>query len=181
MQLADGIYQISKTMATSRMYGQRLARDVAELYNHDFRCNSSNVIVRPFGDSSSTPQPNLNVTLANGNGERYFSGEIITFNVCIFEGPFRSGQFQFEMLVPTNYPFKSVEVRASHPIWHPNIDLQTGKLSLPQEWSPVLNLVSLTVSVQVLSQSDFFSCTQISPILSDEDVHYSMISLHFIY
>jgi hypothetical protein len=43
-----------------------------------------------------------------------------------------------------------VEVWAVYPIWHPNIDLRTGKVALPLEWSPVLTLKSIALAVQML-------------------------------
>lgn len=35
-------------------------------------------------------------------------------------------------------------------IWHPNIDLQTGQIFLPIEWSPVLKLYSMIFALQLL-------------------------------
>ena len=109
------------------LYSNRLSRDIADLYEHDYACSSSLLSVDP--DSS-------------------LSG--VTLHICIFDGPYRGGHFSFYLSVPNNYPFKMVDVWAKHPIYHPNIDLLTGKVSLPLEWSPVLTLHSLAVAVQMM-------------------------------
>lgn len=70
-------------------------------------------------------------------------------NIQIFEGPYRGGAFCFQFDIPEAYPFKAVEVWSRHPIWHPNVDLQSGRVILPVEWSPVLTLCSLVLAVQV--------------------------------
>lgn len=36
------------------------------------------------------------------------------------------------------------------PLWHPNIDLQTGQIYLPIEWSPVIRLYSIVFALQLL-------------------------------
>ena len=56
----------------------------------------------------------------------------------------------FHMDIPESYPFKVVDVLAEQPIWHPNIDLTSGRVVLPIEWSPVITLNSLALAVQVV-------------------------------
>jgi ubiquitin-protein ligase len=73
----------------------------------------------------------------------------IALNVCILEGAYRGGHFSFLLDIPINYPFKKVDVWAKHPIWHPNVELLTGRVYLPLDWSPVLTLNSLALAVQV--------------------------------
>jgi len=41
-------------------------------------------------------------------------------------------------------------VWAVQPIWHPNIDLFSGKVSIPVAWSPVLTLNSVALGVQMI-------------------------------
>jgi hypothetical protein len=43
-----------------------------------------------------------------------------------------------------------VDVWAVQPIWHPNIDLFSGKVSIPVDWSPVLTLNSIALGVQMI-------------------------------
>jgi ubiquitin-protein ligase len=106
------------------MYFQRLNRDVNDLLLHDFNCSSSCLSVSQ-----------------DENG--------IALNVCILEGAYRGGHFSFLLDIPINYPFKEVNVWAKHPIWHPNVELLTGRVFLPLDWSPVLTLNSLALAVQV--------------------------------
>lgn len=110
---------------------QRLNRDVAELFSSNLDCTASTVNVIQTADS------------LNEAGS-------ITLEVRVFDGPYRGGRFSFCFNIPASYPFQTVEVWAVHPIWHPNIDLRTGKVAIPLEWSPVLTLKSIALAVQML-------------------------------
>lgn len=109
---------------------QRLNRDVAELFSTSFRCSASHMTAIQTADS------------LNELGS-------ITLDDMVFEGPYRGGRFSFCFNIPANYPFRCIEVWAIQPIWHPNIDLKTGKVAIPLEWSPVLTLTSFAMAVQV--------------------------------
>ena len=119
---------MTKEIGKHPMYFQRLNRDITDLLSHNFDCSSSCLRVNK-----------------DQNG--------ITLSVCILEGPYRRGHFSFLLDIPMNYPFKNVDVWAKHPIWHPNVDLLTGRVFLPMDWSPVLTLNSLALAVQVRSYS----------------------------
>lgn len=112
-------------------YAQRLNRDVSELFSHNFDCSASSLKVLQTSDSLQA------------------SGSLL-LQISIYDGPYRGGCFNFGLSIPENYPFRPVEVFATQPIWHPNIDLFTGKVALPMEWSPVLTLNSLALAVQVI-------------------------------
>jgi ubiquitin-protein ligase len=73
----------------------------------------------------------------------------ITLDDMVFEGPYTGGRFSFFFYIPANYPFRAVEVSAMQPIWHPNIDLNSGRVDIPMEWTPVLTLSSCVLAVQV--------------------------------
>ncbi len=109
---------------------QRLNRDVSELFSSNFNCTASHLSVIQTGDSLNDPG---SITLENK----------------VFEGPYRGGRFSFCLNIPANYPFRAVEVWATQPIWHPNIDVRTGKVAVPLDWSPVLTLHSFALAVQV--------------------------------
>ena len=109
---------------------QRLNRDLSELFSSDFNCTASYLSVYQIGDSLNEP------------GSIHLESKV-------FEGPYRGGRFNFCFNIPANYPFKPVEVWAVQPIWHPNIDLRTGKVAVPLEWSPVLTLHAFALAVQV--------------------------------
>jgi ubiquitin-protein ligase len=130
--IGSDLRNMNKPINKHPMYFQRLNRDVTDLLSHNFNCSSSCLSV-----------------LKDQNG--------ITLNVCILEGPYRRGHFSFFLDIPINYPFKSVDVWAKHPIWHPNVDLLTGRVFLPLDWSPVLTLNSLALAVQVRSFSSIFT------------------------
>lgn len=106
------------------IYVHRLKRDQLDLSKHDFDTGSS------FLDA-----------VCSENAMRLI--------ICIKEGSYRNGHFEFHVNIPSNYPFKMPDVWACHPIWHPNIDLHSGRVFLPLEWSPVLTLTSIAVAVQV--------------------------------
>lgn len=112
------------------LYAQRLNRDVSELFSNNFNCSGSTLSVLQTSDSLQT------------------DGCLI-LRITIFEGPYRRGSYAFGLNIPENYPFRPVEIYAKQPIWHPNIDLFTGKVALPIEWSPVLTLNSIALAVQV--------------------------------
>lgn len=112
------------------LYAQRLARDVSDVLSHDFSSSSAVISVTPPRDYRLT------------------SG--ITVDICILEGPYRGGHFSFILMIPDNYPFRGVDVWSTKPMWHPNIDINSGRVVLPLEWSPVLTLTSITLAIQMI-------------------------------
>ena len=129
MMVSDTSPSSSPTsMRTQRpLYFQRLNRDVADLLAHDFTCSSSCMSV--------------------SEGDHVLS---LKLNVCVFEGAYKNGHFSFLLDIPVQYPFKMVQVWSKHPIWHPNVELQTGRVHLPLVWSPILTLNSLALAVQMM-------------------------------
>eukprot|EP01038_Epipyxis_sp_PR26KG_P015437 gene15437-20826_t len=120
------------------LYAHRLNRDISDLFNHNFHC------------SSSTLEVTMDTSTVYDQHDQFRIDSSICLNVRIFEGPYRGGIFSFRLQIPENYPFKAVEVWAKHPIWHPNVDLCSGKVALPVEWAPVLTLNSLALAVQMI-------------------------------
>ena len=107
---------------------QRLRKDINDLLSHDFSCTSSTASVSP-GESC----------------EGFF------LSLCIHDGPYRGGHFTFYLGVPDTYPFSMVQVTAvNRPIWHPNIDMDTGVVLIPLEWTPVMTLTIVALSIQLL-------------------------------
>ena len=115
---------------SNRSYAQRLNRDMAELFTQNFNVTSSKLSVTQTSDNLK-------------------DSSCVILKIKIYEGPYRGGCFSFGLDISENYPFKAVDVWAKHPIWHPNIELQSGKVALPLEWSPVLTLHSVALAVQV--------------------------------
>jgi ubiquitin-protein ligase len=108
----------------------RLIRDAAELFVTDFTCSASHV------------QVTQTTECLNDTGS-------IALEISVFEGPYRGGLFHFCFQIPANYPFRPIEIWAVQPIWHPNIDMKTGRMQIPLDWSPVLTLKSFVIAVQV--------------------------------
>lgn len=150
------------------LYGQRLARDLTELYSHNFFCSSSTVAIVENGHP---PCSYCGYCRNNDFGPQVVLKQYILMHelllnllilvktvglqIAIHEGPYRGGSYNFLLHIPDSYPFKPVEVIADQPIWHPNIDLRTGRVFLPIDWCPVLTLNSLALAVQV-----FKSCAK---------------------
>jgi len=110
---------------------QRLSKDLADVVSYNFTSSSAIFSIYP-NQEENTLNSGLDVYL------------------CIYEGPYRGGHYKYFIEIPTNYPFKSVEIWARVPIWHPNIDLRSGRVALPLQWSPVLTLVSVCIAIQMI-------------------------------
>jgi ubiquitin-protein ligase len=50
--------------------------------------------------------------------------------VFVREGPFKDGIFKFQINIPTSYPAKAPEVTFITKVYHPFVDLKSGKLDL---------------------------------------------------
>jgi ubiquitin-conjugating enzyme E2 H len=71
--------------------------------------------------------------------------DIDTIYVCI-EGPketnYEGGFFWLRMMITKDYPFKSPSVIFLTPIFHPNIEYESGSICLDainEQWTPVFN------------------------------------------
>lgn len=50
--------------------------------------------------------------------------------------PYAGGQFEVDIKIPDNYPFKSPIIKFDTKIWHPNVSSQTVRLpSPPSSWA----------------------------------------------
>ncbi|CAD8152332.1 unnamed protein product [Paramecium octaurelia] len=67
--------------------------------------------------------------------------------------PYEGGYFQIDIVIPNEYPHKPPKMKFDTPIWHPNISSQTGAIGLDilqEQWSPILSIRTLLLSLQVL-------------------------------
>lgn len=67
-------------------------------------------------------------------------------------GIYEGGTFTFLLHVPNAYPFQPPAVMSMARLWHPNIDLTSGKVHLPileREWRPVLSINEVVFGLQV--------------------------------
>eukprot|EP00484_Ammonia_sp_Unknown_P023843 CAMPEP_0197036260 /NCGR_PEP_ID=MMETSP1384-20130603/13824_1 /TAXON_ID=29189 /ORGANISM="Ammonia sp." /LENGTH=542 /DNA_ID=CAMNT_0042466421 /DNA_START=29 /DNA_END=1654 /DNA_ORIENTATION=+ len=70
------------------------------------------------------------------------------------EGPYRDGTFSFDVSVCKKYPFTAPQIKACHPMFHPNVHLHSLQVGLPvlrkSDWKPVLSLNDVLFSLQLM-------------------------------
>lgn len=84
----------------------------------------------------------------------------LTHLIGVFKGPpgtpYEGGNFQIDIHIPSEYPFKPPQMRFITKIYHPNISSVTGAICLDilkDTWTPILTLKSSLISLQSLLQS----------------------------
>ena len=99
------------------------------------------------GITLTNPQGNTDITdLTHFKG--HFRGPPDT--------PYEGGQYEVDIRITPEYPFKPPDMRFVTKIWHPNVSSQTGAIcldTLGSAWSPVLTLKSALISLQSLLAS----------------------------
>jgi len=68
-------------------------------------------------------------------------------------GVYAGGRFSFKIDVPHSYPFSPPQVHCTSRVWHPNICLRTGRVSLSildEDWKPVISLNTVVFGLQLL-------------------------------
>lgn len=129
---------------------KRINRDIHDLMNHDFQSESASVLVEEVPSIISGVQGYMNSSMSSSSARTLWS---VNLTVCPFQGPYRGGHFLFTVKISDSYPFMGPDVwvgSSSRPIWHPNIDMDTGRVMLPLEWSPVLTLIHLVLAIQMM-------------------------------
>lgn len=120
---------------------KRLRRDIQELFSENLRGDNTHIVVHEVPMTSQMDTSSSLVVMR------------IQLSICLLSGPYRGGHFSFGLDIPSSYPFRCPQVwklNEDRPIWHPNVDLRTGEVALPLEWSPVLTLIHLTYAIQMM-------------------------------
>ena len=118
--------------------------------HHDFGSDSAAVMLEELPSHSNGVQEYIGTSINSDSSRTVWS---VNLAVCPFEGPYRGGHFLFTVNILESYPFVGPDVwvgSSSRPMWHPNIDMETGRVMLPLEWSPVLTLISLVLAIQMM-------------------------------
>mmetsp|Transcript_1171 Transcript_1171/g.2333 ORF Transcript_1171/g.2333 Transcript_1171/m.2333 type:complete len:336 (-) Transcript_1171:196-1203(-) len=96
--------------------------------------------------------PYANVTFAmRGSSQIGLNG--IECALEPLDGAYSGAVWRFSLELPPSYPFQPPSLRSTTPIFHPNIDSQTGRVSLQllgKEWSPVLTLQLVVLGLVLL-------------------------------
>ncbi|KAJ1448286.1 ubiquitin-conjugating enzyme/RWD-like protein [Pelagophyceae sp. CCMP2097] len=77
----------------------------------------------------------------------------ICVRISMQAGIYAGGRFSFVLRVPVSYPFNPPEVCSLDRVWHPNIDVETGRVAhslLDRDWKPVLSLNTVIFGLQLL-------------------------------
>ncbi|KAL4157183.1 hypothetical protein PRNP1_006208 [Phytophthora ramorum] len=78
---------------------------------------------------------------------------IFTISIADVSGPFANGDFTFFVEIPKTYPFHAPSVRCLTRVWHPNVDMATGKVMMPiigKDWRPVLSINTVLLGLQLI-------------------------------
>lgn len=78
---------------------------------------------------------------------------IFTISIIDLSSPFAYGDFTFLVDIPKTYPFHAPSVRCLTRVWHPNIDIATGKVMisiLGRDWRPVLSINTVLLGLQLI-------------------------------
>ncbi|CAH0482428.1 unnamed protein product [Peronospora belbahrii] len=113
----------------------RVRKDVNELSKAKFTCSQAKTRV-DFPDGANNM---LQI--------------IFTIAIADISGPFANGDFTFFVEIPKTYPFHAPSVTCLTRVWHPNIDMATGKVMMPilgKDWRPVLSINTVLLGLQLI-------------------------------
>ncbi|KAF0683033.1 Aste57867_24886 [Aphanomyces stellatus] len=78
---------------------------------------------------------------------------LIAISVGDTGGPYANGDFRFRFDIPRTYPFHAPLVFSLDRIWHPNVDVHTGRVMfsiLGKDWRPVLSINTILLGLQLI-------------------------------
>ena len=82
-------------------------------------------------------------------------GDVLHLRVTlrVAAGFYAGGTFVVSLKVPSNYPFRAPTANALTRVWHPNIDVENGRIRHPlleRDWKPVLSINTVVFGLQLL-------------------------------
>ncbi len=85
----------------------------------------------------------------------YAPSDLLKLNIVIAmkAGFYQGGEFTFVVDIPSTYPFYPPVVTSVQRIWHPTVDLYSGRVQLPilaDDWRPVLTLNTTVLALQLM-------------------------------
>jgi ubiquitin-protein ligase len=129
--------KIKSTRLESQLAQMRLSKDIDELRTKRL-----------------TPASGM-VSMAIEFPEGFRNLQRLRTTLAVHTGPWRGGSYVFDWTIPDKYPYLGPECRCSFstPCWHPNINVETGKVHLGEftaDWRPVVMLNTAFFALQLL-------------------------------
>ncbi|OQR94826.1 ubiquitin-conjugating enzyme E2 [Achlya hypogyna] len=78
---------------------------------------------------------------------------LIAISITDASSAYVNGDFKFHIEIPKSYPFHPPVVFSMDRVWHPNIDLHTGRVMfaiLGKDWRPVLSINTILLGLQLI-------------------------------
>ena len=102
------------------------------------------------------------------------------------DSPYAGGIYKVHVQLPLTYPYKSPSIGFDTPIYHPNVDEQSGSVCLDvinQTWSPMYDLVNIfTIFLPQLllypNPSDPLNGQAAQAMIKDKEVYYEHVRQH---
>ncbi|KAJ8609968.1 hypothetical protein CTAYLR_008093 [Chrysophaeum taylorii] len=107
----------------------RVKRDMLELNSQRFTC----------------PHATTKVSLEAGGQ--------VGVSMSFSGGYYAGGTFVLSLSLPENYPFRPPRVYCVTRVWHPNVEVETGRVSHPLlegDWKPVQSINAVILGIQLL-------------------------------
>ena len=105
----------------------------------------------------------------------HLNNDCIDDLICELPGvkdtPYEGGIWSISIKITDRYPFKPPQVKFITKIWHPNVSSKTGLICLDilnNNWSPIINIQTILMSLQLFMQSPNFDDPQDGVVAKQE-------------
>jgi len=78
---------------------------------------------------------------------------VLDVRVSLHQGAWGGLEPVFRLSAPDGYPFSPPRVTALTPLWHPNVEADTGRLQIPllhRDWKPVVTVNTVIFALQLM-------------------------------